>query len=185
MLAKWKYELQGFLWNPNIHVFDIYGLHIHGHRTDSRPTTDESRGGHRISAKGSLTSEAMRKLSFAPCSSKLLLTGRLVPFTTRLGLRAKPHVRLNSFVSLVQEVMALVYSETAGHSSTIFLGYRTMRKSFQNSLSKRPLLIRLGLTSLLLLPESLALNLARIRLSLKRLLLIGLTSLTLVVYYEF
>ena len=49
-----------------------------------------------------------------------------------------------------------------------------------NSLSKRPLLIRLSLTCLLLLlPESLGLNLARIRL---RLLLIRLTSLTLVFY---
>ena len=49
-----------------------------------------------------------------------------------------------------------------------------------NSLSKRPLLIRLSLTRLLLLlPESLGLNLARIRL---RLLLIRLTSLTLVFY---
>ena len=86
----------------------------------------------------------MRKLSFTPCTSKLLLTGRLVPFTRRIGTE------------------------------------------FHNSLSKRPLLIRLGLTRLLLLlPESLGLNLARIRLSLKRLLLIGLTSLTLVVYYEF
>ena len=68
------------------------------------------------------------------------LTGRLVPFTRRMGL-----------------------------SST-------------NSLSKRPLLIRLSLTRLLLLPESLGLNLARIRLSLRRLLLIRLTSLTLVFY---
>ena len=41
---------------------------------------------HRIGAKGSLTSEAKRKLRFAPCTSKLLLTGRLVPFTRRLGL---------------------------------------------------------------------------------------------------
>ena len=51
-----------------------------------------------------------------------------------------------------------------------------------NSLSKRPLLIRLSLTSLLLLllPESLGLNLARI--SLRRLLLIRLTSLTLVFF---
>ena len=50
-----------------------------------------------------------------------------------------------------------------------------------NSLSKRPLLIRLSLTRLLLLlPESLGLNLARIRL---RLLLIRLTSLTLVFLY--
>ena len=50
-----------------------------------------------------------------------------------------------------------------------------------NSLSKRPLLIRLSLTRLLLLllPESLGLNLARIRL---RLLLIRLTSLALVFY---
>ena len=49
-----------------------------------------------------------------------------------------------------------------------------------NSLSKRPLLIRLSLTRLLLLlPESLGLNLARIRL---RLLLIRLNSLTLVFY---
>ena len=39
-----------------------------------------------IEFKGSLTSEAKRKLSFAPCTSKLLLTGRLVPFTRRLGL---------------------------------------------------------------------------------------------------
>ena len=53
-----------------------------------------------------------------------------------------------------------------------------------NSLSKRPLLIRLSLTRLLLLllQESLGLNLARIRLSLRRLLLIRLTSLTLVFY---
>ena len=51
-----------------------------------------------------------------------------------------------------------------------------------NFLSKRPLLIRLSLTHLLLLPESLGLNLARIRL---RLLLIRLTSLTLVFYKEF
>ena len=77
-----------FLWNPYVHVYDIHGLHVHGHRTDSRPTIDESRGGHRIDAKGSLTSEAMRKLSFAPCTSKLLLTGRLVPFTMRLGLNS-------------------------------------------------------------------------------------------------
>ena len=69
-----------------IHVYDIHGLHVHGHCTDSRPTTDETRGGHRIGAKGSLTSEAKRKLRFAPCTSKLLLTGRLVPFTWRLGL---------------------------------------------------------------------------------------------------
>ena len=48
--------------------------------TDSRPTTDELRGGHQIGAKGSLTSEAMRKLSFTPCTSKFLLTVRLVPF---------------------------------------------------------------------------------------------------------
>ena len=49
-----------------------------------------------------------------------------------------------------------------------------------NSLFKRPLLIRLRQTRLLLLlPESLGLNLARIRL---RLLLIRLTSLTLVFY---
>ena len=41
---------------------------------------------------------------------------------------AKPHVRLNGFDGLVREVMALVYSETAGHSSIIFLSYRTMRK---------------------------------------------------------
>ena len=55
------------------------------------------------------------------------------------------------------------------------------------SLSKRPLLIRLSLTRLLflLLPESLGLNLARIRLSLKRLLLIGLISLTLAFFWEF
>ena len=95
------------------------------------PTTDETRGGHRIGAKGSLTSEA--KLRLAPCTSKLLLTGRLGPFTRRLGL-----------------------------SSTI------------------PCLR--GLTRLLPLPESLGLNLARIRLSLKRLLLIRLISLTLVFY---
>ena len=69
-----------------IHVYDIHGLHVHGHRTDSRPTADETRGGHRIGTKGSLTLEAKRKLSFAPCVSKLLLTGRLVPFTRRLGL---------------------------------------------------------------------------------------------------
>ena len=51
------------------------------------------------------------------------------------------------------------------------------------SLSKRPLLIRLSLTRLLLLlQESLGLNLARIRLSLRRLLLIRLTSLTLVFF---
>ena len=55
---------------------------------DSRPTTDESRGSHRIGAKGSPTSEAMRKLSFAPCTTKLLLTGRLVPFIRRLGLNS-------------------------------------------------------------------------------------------------
>ena len=35
-----------------------------------------------------LSSEAMRKLSFTPCTSKLLLTGRLVPFTRRLGLNS-------------------------------------------------------------------------------------------------
>ena len=40
------------------------------------------------SAPKALTSEAMRKLSFAPCTSKLLLTGRLVPFTRRLGLNS-------------------------------------------------------------------------------------------------
>ena len=56
------------------------------HCTDSRPTTDETRGGHRIGAKGSFTSEAKRKLRLAPCTSKLPLTGRLVPFTRRLGL---------------------------------------------------------------------------------------------------
>ena len=65
---------------------DMDRLHVHGHRTDSRPTTDETRDGHRIGPKGSLTSEAKRKLRFAPCTSKLLLTGRLVPFTRRLGL---------------------------------------------------------------------------------------------------
>ena len=65
---------------------DIHGLHVHGHRRDSRPTTDETGGGHRIGAKGSLTSEEKRKLRLAPCTSKLLLTGRLVPFTRRLGL---------------------------------------------------------------------------------------------------
>ena len=86
----------------------------------------------------------MRKPSFTPCTSKLLLTGRLVPFVNK-----------------------------------------EIGTEFHNSLSKRPLLIRLGLTRLLLLPESLGLILARIRLSLKRLLLIGLTSLTIVVYYEF
>ena len=77
MLAKWKYGLQGFLWNPYIHVYDIHGLHVHGHRTDSRPTIDELLGGHRIGAKGSLSSEAMTKLSFTPCISKFLLTVRL------------------------------------------------------------------------------------------------------------
>ena len=41
-------------YGPYIHVYDIHGLHVHGHRTDSRPTTDELRGGHRIGAKGSL-----------------------------------------------------------------------------------------------------------------------------------
>ena len=52
-----------------------------------------------------------------------------------------------------------------------------------NSLSKRPLLIRLSLTCLpSSFPESLGLNLARIRLSLRRLILIRLTSLTLVFY---
>ena len=57
---------------------------------------------------------------------------------------------------------------------------RRMRLRSTNSLFKRPLLIRLSLTHLLLLlPESLGLNLARIRL---RLLLIRLTSLTLVFY---
>ena len=53
---------------------------------------------------------------------------------------------------------------------------RRMRLRSTNSLFKRPLLIRLSLTRLLL-PESLGLNLARTRL---RLLLIRLTSLTLV-----
>ena len=77
-----------FFLDPYIHVHDFHGLHVHGHRTDSRPTTDELRGGHRIGAKGSLTSEAMRKLSFTPCTSKLRLTGRLVPFTRRLGLNS-------------------------------------------------------------------------------------------------
>ena len=43
-----------FLWNPYIHVYDIHGLHVHGHRTDSRPTSDELRGGHRIGTKSSL-----------------------------------------------------------------------------------------------------------------------------------
>ena len=57
------------LWNPYIHVYDIHGLHVHGHRTVSRLTTDELQGGHRIGAKGSLTSEAMRKLSFTHCTS--------------------------------------------------------------------------------------------------------------------
>ena len=75
-----------FLWNPYIHVYDIHGLHVHDRRTDSRPTTDELLDGHRIGAKGSLTSEAMRKLSFTPCTSKFLLTVRLVPFTRKLGL---------------------------------------------------------------------------------------------------
>ena len=56
---------------------------------------------------------------------------------------------------------------------------RRMRLRSTNSLFKRPLLTRLSLTRLLLLPESLGLNLARIRL---RLLLIRLTSLTLVFY---
>ena len=89
--------------------------------------------------KGSLTSEAKRKLRLAPFTSKLLLTGRLVPFTRRMWLRTT------------------------------------------NFLFKRPLPIRLSLTRLfLLLPESLRLNLARIRLSLRILLLIGLSSLTLV-----
>ena len=76
----------GFLWNPKIHVYDIHGLHGHVHRTDSLPTTDETRGGHLIGAKISLTSEAKRKLRLALCTSKLLLTGGLVPFTRRLGL---------------------------------------------------------------------------------------------------
>ena len=76
----------GFLWNPLIHVYDIHELHVHVHRSDSRPTTDETRGGHRIGAKGSLTSEAKRKLRLALCTSKFLLTGGLVPFTRRLGL---------------------------------------------------------------------------------------------------
>ena len=44
------------------------------------------RGGHRIGTKGSLTSEAKRKLRLSSCTSKLLLTGRLVPFTRRMGL---------------------------------------------------------------------------------------------------
>ena len=56
---------------------------------------------------------------------------------------------------------------------------RRMRLRSTNSLFKRPLLIRLSLTRLLLLSESLGLNLARIRL---RLLLIRQTSLTLVFY---
>ena len=56
---------------------------------------------------------------------------------------------------------------------------RRMRLRSTNSLFKRPLLIRLSLTRLLLLPECLGLNLARIRL---RLLLIRLTCLTLVFY---
>ena len=73
-------------WSSGIHVYDIHGLHVHDHCTDSRPTTDELRGGHRIGAKGSLTSEAVRKLSFTPCTSKFLLTVRLVPFTRKLGL---------------------------------------------------------------------------------------------------
>ena len=34
---------------------------------------------------------------------------------------------LNGFDGLVQEVMALVYSETVVHSSIFFSGYRTMR----------------------------------------------------------
>ena len=56
-----------------------------------------------------------------------------------------------------------------------------------NFLLKRPLPIRLSLTCLLLLLlllllESLGLNVAKIRLSLRRLLLIRLTSLTLVSY---
>ena len=53
-----------------------------------------------------------------------------------------------------------------------------------NSLSKRPLLIRLRLTRLLLLLllESLGLNLARIRLRLLLIRLTRLTSLTLVFY---
>ena len=38
----------------------------------------------------------------------------------------KPHVRLNGFDGLVQEVMVLVYSETAVNSSIIFSSYRTM-----------------------------------------------------------
>ena len=54
MFAKGKYGLQGFFMDPYIHVYDIHGLHVHGHCTDSRPTIDELRGGHRIGAKGSL-----------------------------------------------------------------------------------------------------------------------------------
>ena len=52
---------------------------------------------------------------------------------------------------------------------------------------ERPLLIRLSLTRLLFFfsQKAFGLNLARIRLSLKRLLLIGLISLTLEFYWEF
>ena len=38
------------------------------------------------SAPKALLSEAMRKLSFTPCTSKFLLTVRLAPFTRKLGL---------------------------------------------------------------------------------------------------
>ena len=41
---------------------------------------------------------------------------------------AKPHVRLNGFDGLVWEVMALVYSETAGHSSIIFVKLQNYEK---------------------------------------------------------
>ena len=90
---------------------------------------------------------------------------------------------LKSMSMTFMDSMSMVTVQTLGlqqmrHEAAIEIG-----TEFHNSLSKRPLLIRLGLTRLpLLLPESLGLNLARIRLSLRRLLLIGIISLTLVVY---
>ena len=76
--------------------------------------------------------------------------------------------------------MSVIFMDSMSMFIVQTLGLQLMR-------SERPLLIRLSLSRLLflLLPESFWLNLARIRLSLKRLLLIGLISLTLVFYWEF
>ena len=92
---------------------------------------------------------------------------------------AKWKYGLQGFYGTIKS-MSVTFMDSMSMFIVQTLGLQLMRR-------ERPLLIRLSLTRLLflLLPESLGLNLARIRLSLKGLLLIGLISLTLVFYREF